>query len=305
LHNLYNFLGGKLFLLYNYNNILTHGGISMKRTLLTGFSFILVLTLLLTATGSAIAAPLADGPVVKPLTGSDAFTTVTISPASLPGTTVNSVGTIVPAGFSTGEKQFDGDGIKVSGMMGSASACFPLAKYQFGWSGSVYQWVNGKWTVLPTTITPIAESANATACATIYADGIYALLVSYHEPAGSIGACSMRFLSGVVGDDTTPGELDMYGVLMLLQADAAKFHDGMTFKYKVINNDLSIPLSGDLSGYLTLFYVSGNSSSALLEFEFAEGTTITYSGEGMPNGSVRIYLGSCYLDVPLEMISGG
>jgi hypothetical protein len=270
----------------------------MKRSLLTGFSFILVLALLLTATGAAIAAPLADAPVVTLLAGSGTITTKPISVEDLPGTIVNEAGTILPAGFPEGEKQFSGDGIQVSGLNGMANACMPMANYQYGWFGSIYQYVNGKWTALPGTTTPIAESSAATVCATIYSDGIYAVLVSYKPPANGTQdkECTMRMKGGVFGSNDVEGFVDLYGVLLMSDFNVNHFPVGAKFKYKVINENPAVTLGGDLTGYITVVGAEGDEDGSFVEFTFSEDTFVTYSGEGSPEFSVRVYLPGCYAD---------
>jgi hypothetical protein len=270
----------------------------MKTTLKFGFSIILVLTLLLTATGAVLAAPLAGGPTVTPLTGAGGFTVTLVSAADLPGTVVNDAGTVLPAGFSEGEMRFSGDGVKVSGLSGSASLCMPLADYQYGWHGSIYQWLNGKWTALATTTTPDTESASATVCTVIYGDGTYALLVSYKQPAttGKVEACTVRMKNAVFASYDVEGMVGLEEARLMSDFDIKYFPVGARFKYKVVNEDPTIPLGGDLSGYMTVTSSDMSHGFLLVEFSFPDGTVVTYSGEGFPDFVVRVYLPGCYSD---------
>jgi hypothetical protein len=270
----------------------------MKVAFKYGFSLMIVLTLLLTATGAVFAAPLTDGPVVTSLTGAGTFTTALVSPADLPGTVVNSAGIVLPAGFNEGEVQFSGDGIKVSGLNGSATLCMPLADFQYGWHGSVYQWLSGKWTALPTTTTELAESSAASACAVIYSDGTYALLVSYKEPARPklVEACTIRIKNGVFTSNDVRGEVGLDTARLMSDFDVSIFPVGARFKYKVINRDPAVTLGGDLSGYITVVSSELSHGSSLVDFTFADGTAVTYTGEETPSFIVRVYLPGCYSD---------
>jgi hypothetical protein len=156
----------------------------MKRTALSVFSCLLVLSLLLGTWGSAKAAP-GDNPIVTPISGDTSFITEIIPIASLPGVTTLSGGMLAPVGYPDGEVQFGGNGIQVTGMdRGKASACFFLsaAEINQGWGGKVGLWNGSKWVRLDTTITIPEETNNAVACATISGNGIYAFIKYVTEP---------------------------------------------------------------------------------------------------------------------------
>jgi len=107
----------------------------MKKVLLPLFSFLLVLGLL-GASFSSAKAEIGDDPVVTPVSGDMEFATEVVPVASLPGTTVLESQMLVPVGFPLGEAQFEGVGVRVTGMdYGKATACFAVSGMQYGWGG--------------------------------------------------------------------------------------------------------------------------------------------------------------------------
>ena len=150
----------------------------MKKSILPFFSCLLVLTLLLGSFGIA-KAEVGDDPVVTPISGDMAFSTEVVPIASLPGLAEYDQ-MLVPVGFPEGEAQFEGAGVRVSGMeSGKATACFTLSTIAVnqGWGGKVGVWNGTKWVLLPTTIsTGTDEAANTTACAPITGNGTYAFI---------------------------------------------------------------------------------------------------------------------------------
>lgn len=269
----------------------------MKRSMLHGFSFAVVLALLLTSAGAAIAAPLADAPVVTLLAGSGTITTKTISVEDLPGTIVNEAGMLLPVGFPKGEKQFSGNGIQVSGLNGKANVCLPLANYQYGWNGSIYQYVNGKWTILPGTTTPITESSAAKVCATIYGNGIYALIVGYKQP-------EIQTLKPCKNIDSVYVSFETIEAQSLLRVARVIFYpqlrSGTPVSYRIINID---PASG--------FYLySGSYSGAGITVSSFEGwigdiSSVTFDESNYfrymwlfdAQFTVRFLIDNCYIDV--------
>jgi hypothetical protein len=152
----------------------------MKKFSILLTSGLLTLSLLLVSIGSvsafAPASSLPD-PVVTPVSGDMVFTSELVSTASLPGVTSMSSGMLVPVGFPAGEKQFEGDAVKVSGFdSGKATACFATTGTSVGWGGQVGMWNGTQWVLLPTTITSPAESSFSWACASITNSGIYAFI---------------------------------------------------------------------------------------------------------------------------------
>lgn len=146
-------------------------------------SGLLAFALLLSAFGSVSAksVPQEDksipAPTITPISGDQNFTHEIVAILDLPGTTPLADEMPVPVGFSKGEKQFEGVGLKVSGFdYGKARVCFPLSSYNQGWGGKVAKWTGSKWELLTTTISTPEDSSYALACSDISSNGTYALL---------------------------------------------------------------------------------------------------------------------------------
>jgi hypothetical protein len=158
----------------------------MKKSAFLLFSIMLVLGLLVLPAGTARAA-VGDNPVVTPVSGDMVFTTEIVPIAQLPGTVVLASQMLAPVGFPEGEAQFEGAGVRVTGMdNGKATACFtlPTIAVNQGWGGKVGVWNGTKWVLLPTAITTgTDEAANTTACAPISSSGIYAFIKWVVDPS--------------------------------------------------------------------------------------------------------------------------
>jgi hypothetical protein len=73
--------------------------------------------------------------------------------------------------------QLMGSGINVSE---PGKMCYSFRNYQYGWAGAIYQFINGKWKKLETSITwPEGSEGIPYACADAPAAGEYALFGSY------------------------------------------------------------------------------------------------------------------------------
>ena len=186
----------------------------MKKLVLPFFSCLLVLTLLLGSFGSA-KAEVGDDPVVTPVSGDMVFTTEIVPIASLPGTIVLASQMLAPVGFPEGEAQFEGAGVRVTGMdYGKATACFPLSTIAVnqGWGGKVGVWNGTKWVLLPTAITTTDdEAAGTTACAPIAGNGTYAFIKWVVDP-------SLLLVKGQCGGDYYPAFYHYGGPLGLFTA---------------------------------------------------------------------------------------
>jgi hypothetical protein len=150
----------------------------MKRFLFPLFSFLLVFSLLFTSIGTVNAA-IGDDPVVTSVSGDAEFTTEVVPVPALPGTTLLASQMFVPVGFPIGEAQFEGNGIRVTGLSsGKATVCFtiPNAVLNQGWGGKVGVWNGTKWVLLGTSFSTADESPYTMACAAISGDGTYAFI---------------------------------------------------------------------------------------------------------------------------------
>ncbi len=118
----------------------------MKNKLHFVFGIVLVICLLLSSFGAATASPLQGGnPVVTIISGGETLTITKVPLGKLPGTIVGAKGGITPLGFTAGEKQFSGAGVKLTGLqLGIAQICFSFPG-RYGWSGDIYQWNGNAW----------------------------------------------------------------------------------------------------------------------------------------------------------------
>lgn len=123
-------------------------------------------------------------PLTFPGAPGNTFVAKVVTPVELPGTLAGPGGLVLPVGFTTGQKQFGGNGLNITGLQAGESAklCFDFPWYNFKWSGGVYQWNGTKWVALGTTVTPGVEGSNTWACAKTSANGTFALLMGYYGP---------------------------------------------------------------------------------------------------------------------------
>lgn len=163
----------------------------MKKRFVVLLSVLLCAFLLLGTFGavSAKSSPISNStalpdPTVTPVSGNTKFDVSLLSMLELPGATTLDSGLLVPTGFPSGEKQFEGKGVQISGFTyGSAKACFPVVGVSLGWGGKVGTWDGTKWKLLPTTITAVDEQPYSLACATISANGTYAMIDWVVDPS--------------------------------------------------------------------------------------------------------------------------
>ena len=165
----------------------------MNKSIRTLLVSVFAISLVLMAGSSTVLAEGWANPWVTPVSGDLVFTSTAVSPVTLAGAEKADSGLIVPVGFPTGERQFGGNALVVSGFSGgTANACFSFPTYRYGWRGGVYEWTGSKWMALPTTIgNPEAkEGAPSTACATIYGSGTYALIINFNVGEAPVNTCA-------------------------------------------------------------------------------------------------------------------
>ena len=277
----------------------------MKKSILSVFGGLLVLTLLLGSFGSVKAAT-SDAPVVIPVSGDMVFTTSVVPIVALPGTT--NFGTLpVPVGFPAGEAQYGGDGVRVTGMdSGKATACFYLAtiKVNQGWSGKVAVWNGTKWVKLATTITPFDESPTSLACATITGNGTYAFIMGFADniPTSAYKKCGELSMAAPYSYDfyTDHGWMDQGGTLtdyylpvgtpvsyeIILQNPVGFFHSG-TFGSGIVTG----PFVPDDD---TIIIPAGMYAS-IITFDPRIEFTYDYFAN-LHQFTFRVYLPNCYTD---------
>lgn len=238
----------------------------MKKTSLPIVSLVLVLALLLSTTGSAIAAP-GDDPVVTPVSGDTEFTTEVVPVPALPGSVVLANQMFVPVGFPEGEAQFDGAGVKVLGLdTGKAVACFSLSALELkqGWGGKVGVWDGANWVLLPTDFVANAESPTTLACASVTGNGTYAF-IKYISDASLIPFCPVDTSAWELGIDYDEGDFYFYAhlhnlpdgtpaTLTFVSADPSENYSGFT---GVDTAAVGNFVPGDADFYNSIFSLDG------------------------------------------------
>jgi hypothetical protein len=270
----------------------------MKRVLIPFFSCLLVFALLLGSFGTA-KAEVGDDPVVTPVSGDMEFTTEVIAIASLPGTTeLNQM--LVPVGFPDGEAQFEGAGVRVTGMdSGKATACFTLSTIAVnqGWGGKVGVWNGTKWVLLSTTITTGSdEAANTLACAPIAGNGTYAFIKWVTEPdkLPTTGACGAMTIAG-----PWSYEFNDYNGWM---SEGAVITDyviplGTVISFQVINQDPTgfFTSGASANGIVTSTLVGPGLYLSVVTFDPDVIFSYAY-WEDLNHFTFRVYLPNCYTD---------
>ncbi len=272
----------------------------MKKIVLSFFSCLLVITLLLGSFSIANAAA-GDNPVVTPVSGDNEFTIEIIPIADLPGTTQLASQMLAPVGFPAGEAQYGGKGVKVVGLSnGKANACFTLSTVAVdqGWGGKVGVWNGAKWVLLPTTITPLQESPNSLACASITGDGVYAFIqyVVAPDKLPAIQSCGGMSIAG-------PFEYDFnnFDGWMSEGASVTDFYLplGTPISYRIIQQDpVGFFKSGTSGiGMITESYELIPDTNYLSIITFDPQIEFLYDFYGNLNSFIfRVYFPNCYTD---------
>jgi hypothetical protein len=156
----------------------------MKKSLIGIVALLVAVTFAFSSIGAVNASSDLPGPTFSVTSGDTSFTTALVPIVSLPGVTTLSNGMLIPVNFKTGEKQFAGDGLLVTGFeSGTASACFAFNPDNSIWSAAVAKWDGSKWLLLPTTFSAPKENIYSIACSSVAESGTYALLEWIGDPA--------------------------------------------------------------------------------------------------------------------------
>jgi hypothetical protein len=271
----------------------------MKGRVLLAFSFILVLSMFFSTFGAAQAAPLQSDPVVTVISGAAGLKTTVIALENLPGSYVGSEGLTLPVNSPTGDMQFGGDGVQVSGLEGgSANACFATKPPAEGWSGKVYSFNGSKWVSVESTTTENEEGLFAKTCATIYHDGTYALIISYAPPANKALSECVNILSIGPDIDWNFGSDEIFVIGGWAYPGIAV---GSHVRYQLLNIEPEGSITGDLSasGVVVENVVVGPGPEDFYSYvEFPEGTTLTSTVDWWDENSftVRFFFQNCYKD---------
>ncbi len=163
----------------------------MKAKTRFALSMVLTLAFMISLVGTAAAAS-SGSATVTPISGDAVFTVSSVPVLKLPGQTTTAGGLIVPSGFPLGEKQFDGNGVLVSGLSyGIAKACFPISGLNQGWGGKVGYWDGSVWKLLDTSVSTPEEGTFSWACANISANGTYALITWVVDASKLVGQSTL------------------------------------------------------------------------------------------------------------------
>jgi hypothetical protein len=271
----------------------------MKKRSAFPLIFALIICLALSTFTTAIAAPLHDDPVVTVISGGAALETKIIPLEKLPGTTINDAGLTLPIAVSSDKGQFNGDGISVKGITGgAATVCFTIKSPGSGWTSAVHRWNGFSWEELPTVISTTEGGINPAACATIYYDGTYAVLMGYIEPQGKIvlqECANIEFIYPDVDWDWETDEITLMGGYIYPAID-----EGSYVRYQLLNILPEDTVTGDLTapGVVDYNYFEPFFGGLTSYAEFPEGTTLSSTVDWWDDNTftVRFYFQNCYKD---------
>ncbi len=268
----------------------------MKRISVKSIGLLLVVSILLTSTSFVVAAPLAGGPSISPSSGGGTATLTLIPVSKLPGTEMVGEGYYYPQGHTNGDMVFSGSGVQVTGLVGSAVLSMSVPDAAGGWRGIIYQWANGTWNRLATSNTLIEEANNGIASATIYSDGIYALIVTYKDPnliaqeecptnLAVLGQYFPRddgiYIAGIIVSGT-----DTEGYLSL----------GKSIKFTIVNISSDSNLKGPLYGRATITHSFQYGYAGYYIAQAWADTPLFYTYDVPPSFTLRAEVNGCYVD---------
>jgi hypothetical protein len=262
-------------------------------------SALFLLSLLLGTFGAVQAAPLRDDPVVTVVSGAATLETKVIPLEQLPGISVNDSGLSLAEFSTSGMSQFGGDGVRVKGLLGSvASVCFTAKPASAGWTNTVHRWTGFTWEEVPTVVTTTEGGINPKACATIYYDGTYALLVGYTPPADKVvlqECANIEFIYPDFDWEWGSDEITLIGGYVFPAID-----EGSYVRYQLLNIQPAGSITGDLtaSGMVIYNYFEVELGGMTSYVEFPEGTTLTSTVDWWDDNTftVRFYFSNCYKD---------
>jgi hypothetical protein len=221
----------------------------MKKSMLIFITALIVASFFLTA----FLAPKTEtdwpDPTASAITGDTVFSLKIIPPTSLPGTYLGNGGMILPSGFPEGEVQFGGKGLSLLDVSdGTEQVCFSLPTYSFGWRGNVYEWNGSKWVKFETSTTFGKDGAIPLACAKVFGNGTYALLINFDPKLAPVveKAVSEQCISDMDVSEMEWGSTRVFSVGARFTG-AFQPEIGSTFTWKVVSTSPSgffTPTSG-------------------------------------------------------------
>lgn len=276
----------------------------MKAKTRFALSMVLTLAFVFSLVGTAAAAT-GGNATVTPVSGDAVFSVTSVPLLKLPGQTVTTAGLIVPSGFPLGEKQFDGDGVEISGLSyGKAKACFPITALNQGWGGKVGYWDGSVWKLLDTSITTPEEGTFSWACATISANGTYTLITWVVDASKLVGQTTLSECSFAGGYfyNITYGYIPFNGLHIGLNVpDSVAL--GTPVTYVITHVDPS--WGGEITGGTTGSTVVGINSPGRSAVFFDD--DLTFSKTPPPSFLARFTFPTlgCYVDLPYAPFSIG
>ena len=172
--------------------------------------------------------------------------------------------------------QLKSDGLKLDGASG---ICYPFDEGRFGWTGAIFQLVEGAWVKLATTVGWVpSEEGKYKACAQAPAAGTYALF-AYFDKALAPDTCEYDTSIWSLGMDSDGG-----GAYFYVSVD--NLPDGTYVSYVLVGMSPAGSITGAMSGNGTVgnflptdadflgynVVISPSTESALLKIS-AEGCT--------------------------------
>ena len=263
------------------------------------FSALMVLCFLVGSFGTATAAPLHDDPVITVISGGAILETKIIPIEKLPGTTVSDSGLTIPVASTSGKSQFGGDGIQVKGLTGgAASVCFTTKAPSSGWVSIVHRWTGFTWEEVPTTISTTEGGINPRACATIYYDGTYAVLMGYKPPSGEkvLQECAnIEFIYPDLDWDWGSDEITIIGGYVYPAIEV-----GSHVRFQLLNIQPESTITGDLTapGVVDHNYFEPELGGLTSYVDFPTDPVLVSTVDWWDENTfkVRFYFENCYKD---------
>jgi len=134
-------------------------------------------------------------------------------------------------------------GIKLDG---ASQICHPFDEGRFGWTGEIFQLVEGAWVKLATTVGWVPnEEGKYKACAQAPAAGTYALFAYFDKAKAPVVECEYDTSGWSLSLDDSGGSIYFY-------VSVGNLPTGTYVPYSVVGMSPAGSISGDLSGWGTV-----------------------------------------------------
>lgn len=262
----------------------------MKRLIVFLMASVMVFSFVLASFSTAEASSGWTNPTVTPLSGDIDFTTKILAPSNAPGTILAANGLIYPIGIDEGDRQFGGEILSVSGMdFGAATACFSFPTYSYGWRGSVSKWDGTKWIELVTNVND-GKEGTPSACATIYTNGTYGLLIGFDQALAPVKSesCAQDLRYTSMSWDDSPGDGYLYSIGLVFTGSNQPTV-GDPFTWAISNQTPS-------SDYLTPVSGSGTVDPDWADDPYIVISDLFFSGPQADHSfTLRVYTPECHI----------